>query len=95
LKLSSGTFLRQLTLSYRRAPVGARVLTVKLGFVKTKMTAGLKPPGGLSAEPRAIGEGVFRSTQRNSDVDYLPRIWLVVMLIIKAIPERVFKTMKI
>ena len=79
----------------RCAPHGVRIVTVKPGFVRTKMTEGMKLPRRLTADPRAIGEGIYRSTQTQTDVLYFPRVWAYLMLIIKVIPERVFKQMKL
>jgi decaprenylphospho-beta-D-erythro-pentofuranosid-2-ulose 2-reductase len=79
----------------RCAPGGVRVVTVKPGFVRTRMTEGMALPPRLTAEPRAIGEGIYRATGAGADVVYLPRIWGLVMLIIRTIPEAAFKRMKI
>ena len=79
----------------RCAPKGVRVVTVKPGFVRTKMTEGMKLPPRLTAEPRAIGEGIYRATVGSADSVYLPWIWAPIMAVIGSIPERIFKTMKI
>jgi short-subunit dehydrogenase len=73
-----------------------RVVTVKPGFVRTKMTAGMKLPGLLTAEPAEVGEAIFRATAvRARDVVYVKPIWLIVMTIIKLIPESIFKRLKL
>src|SRR4051794_12389565 len=48
----------------RLAPSGVKVLTVKPGFVRTRMTAGLKLPPLLTAEPEEVGR-----EQRRRDRD--------------------------
>ena len=45
----------------RLAGTGVRVVTVKPGFVRTKMTAGLKLPGPLTAEPEEVAEAIYRA----------------------------------
>jgi short-subunit dehydrogenase len=73
-----------------------RVITVKPGYVRTRMTAGMKLPGLLTAEPDELAEAIYRATAvRPRDVIYVKPIWLVVMTIIKLIPEPVFRRLKL
>ena len=69
---------------------GVRVITIKPGFVDTPMTFG-RPGMFLVASPEAVGRGIYRAVTRGKDVAYLPWFWWGIMLIIKSIPERVFK----
>ena len=78
----------------RLYPSGVRVITVKPGFVDTAMTYGL-PGLFLVASPQDIGERIARSLDRKQDVVYLPWFWRYIMLIIKHIPEPVFKRLKL
>lgn len=78
----------------RLFPAGVRVVTVKPGFVDTKMTYG-KPGLFLVATPEAVARGVYKAVARNKDVVYLPWFWRWLMFIIRNIPERVFKRMKL
>jgi len=71
------------------------VMTVKPGFVNTKMTAGLNLPEKLTAEPSEVAEDIFNAQQKGQDILYTKWIWRYVMLIIKHIPEFVFKKMSI
>lgn len=73
---------------------GVRVITVKPGFVDTAMTYGL-PGLFLVASPQDIGERIVRALDKPADVVYLPWFWRYIMLIIKHIPEPVFKRMKL
>lgn len=73
---------------------GVNVLTIKPGFVDTPMTAGFKK-NFLFARPESIARGIVRAIDRKKDVVYLPGFWRGIMLIIKLIPERVFKKMKL
>jgi decaprenylphospho-beta-D-erythro-pentofuranosid-2-ulose 2-reductase len=71
----------------------ARVITVKPGFVRTRMTKDMKPPGLL---PEEVAQAIFNAvTVRPRDVIYVKPVWLVIMAIIKAIPEPVFKKLRI
>ena len=80
----------------RLAPAGLRVLTVKPGFVRTQMTAGMKLPPLLTAEAREVGRAIFAAAEKGSgDVIYVRRIWRVVMMVITSIPERIFKRLRL
>lgn len=70
---------------------GVHVMTVLPGFVRTKMTAGMDLPPRLTAEPEAVAEAIFNAAAKRRDVIYVKPIWRLVMTVIKAIPERVFK----
>jgi decaprenylphospho-beta-D-erythro-pentofuranosid-2-ulose 2-reductase len=73
---------------------GVQVITIKPGFVDTAMTYGL-PGLFLVASPQYIGERIVNSLEKPADVVYLPWFWRYIMLIIKCIPEPVFKRMKL
>jgi short-subunit dehydrogenase len=78
----------------RLFPAGVRVITVKPGFVDTAMTFGL-PGLFLVASPADVGESIVKSLERRADVIYVPWFWRYIMLIIKSIPETVFKRLKL
>ncbi|MGJ0332203.1 SDR family oxidoreductase [Aliarcobacter cryaerophilus] len=71
------------------------VLTVKPGFVNTKMTEHLDLPAKLTAEPEDVAKDIFNAQQKGKDVLYTKSIWRLIMLIIKHIPEWKFKGMSI
>lgn len=81
-------------LRQRMAKVGVNVLTIKPGFVDTPMTRDFKK-GALWAKPEAIARGIARAADRGRSVAYLPGFWLLIMLIIRHIPEFVFKRIKL
>lgn len=74
---------------------GVQVLTVKPGFVHTKMTEHLDLPQKLTATPNEVAEDIFNAQQKGRNVLYTKPIWMVIMLIIKHIPEFLFKKMSI
>jgi len=76
-------------LRQRLAKVGVNVVTIKPGFVDTPMTAAF-PKGPLWARPEAVAAGIVRAIDRRKNTVYLPGFWLPIMLVIRAIPERVF-----
>ena len=69
---------------------GVRVVTLKPGFVDTPMTAAL-PKSPLFASAESVGRGVVRAMESVADVVYLPFYWRIVMFLIRALPERIFK----
>ena len=74
---------------------GVEVLTVKPGFVATKMTAELDLPAKLTAQPEDVAKDIFIAQQEGKDILYTKPIWRVIMMIIKMIPEWKFKGMSI
>jgi len=81
-------------LRQRLAKVGVNVLTIKPGFVDTPMTRNFRK-GVLWAKPEAIARGIVRAADRGRSVVYLPGFWLPIMLIIRHIPEFIFKRIKL
>ncbi|MES1982977.1 MAG: SDR family oxidoreductase [Pseudomonadota bacterium] len=73
---------------------GVRVITIKPGFVDTAMTFGL-PGLFLVASPQRVGEHIAQTLDHAFDVVYLPWFWRWIMLIIKLIPEPIFKRLKL
>lgn len=78
----------------RLFPAGVQVLTVKPGFVDTAMTFGM-PGLFLVATPAGVGERIARAVEQGRDVLYVPWFWRWIMLIIRTIPERIFKRLKL
>ncbi len=74
---------------------GVRVVTVIPGFVDTAMTAGMELPAALTAQPARVGRDVVRAWRKGRDVVYSIGIWRWIMLVIRSIPETVFKRLDI
>jgi len=69
-----------------------QVLTVKPGFMDTKMTEGLPLNPALTATPKKAAEGIYKAYKNKKDVAYvLP----IIMMIIRNIPEFIFKKLKL
>jgi short-subunit dehydrogenase len=69
---------------------GVAVVTVKPGFVDTPMTAHLKK-NPLFASPAAVAKGIRKAIAGGADVVYLPGFWRWILLIIRLLPEWLFK----
>jgi short-subunit dehydrogenase len=69
---------------------GLSVLCVKPGFVKTGMTAGLKPPP-FAGEPEQVAKAVVRAMDARRPLIYAPAIWALIMLVIRLLPRFVMR----
>ncbi len=78
----------------RLSKSGVTVVTVKPGLVDTPMTASMKK-GLLFAQPRKVGKGIYQAMMKGKQVVYLPWFWGPIMLVVKSIPESVFKKVSI
>lgn len=73
---------------------GVNVLTIKPGFVDTPMTADIDK-NFLFVKPEAVAIAISNAIDKKKDVIYVPWFWRYIMLIIKLIPEFVFKRLKL
>src|SRR6266704_950934 len=69
---------------------GVAVVTIKPGLIDTPMTASVKK-GLLTASAKSVGEGIYHAMKSRKDVVYLPWFWRPIILVIRSIPEPVFK----
>lgn len=79
----------------RLQSANVKVLTVKPGFVNTQMTAEMDLPDKLTGQPEAVAEDIYKAQQKGCSVLYTLWMWKWVMLIIKSIPEFVFKRLNL
>lgn len=77
-------------LDHRFRAKGLRTVCVKPGFVRTGMTEGLKAPP-FAGEPDAVAADVVRAMDRGRPVVYTPRIWALIMLVIRWLPRFVMR----
>ena len=79
----------------RLAGRGVEVLTVLPGFVATRMTEGMDLPARLTCQPEDVARAISRGLERKRSVIYVRPVWRLIMAIITAIPEPIFKKMRI
>lgn len=91
-KAAVSTFLGGLRQRLNRN--GVNVLTIKPGFVDTPMTRAFKK-GPLWATPAHVAHGIVRAIDRRASVAYLPWFWRPIMFVIRAIPEFVFRRIRL
>jgi short-subunit dehydrogenase len=73
---------------------GVSVVTLKPAFVDTPMTAGLRQ-GPLFVSAQRAGATIHRAIGRRTDIAYIPWFWRPIMLVIRLLPESVFKRMRL
>ncbi len=87
-KAGVSAYLEALDHKYRASRLWT--LCVKPGFVKTAMTAGLKPPP-FAGEPDGVARDIVRAMDRKLPLVYTPGIWRLVMFVIKRLPRVVMR----
>jgi decaprenylphospho-beta-D-erythro-pentofuranosid-2-ulose 2-reductase len=75
----------------RLGRTGIKVITVKPGFVATRMTEGLNLPARLTATPEQTAADILRALEKGRQVVYTRWFWRIIMLVIVHLPERIFK----
>ena len=71
------------------APHQVSVLTVKLGFMDTRLAYGVAPRA-LTCSPGFAAKAIRRAIDRRSMVVYVPGFWRVICFALRLIPERAF-----
>ncbi|MDL1912925.1 MAG: SDR family NAD(P)-dependent oxidoreductase [Bergeyella sp.] len=71
------------------------VLTIKPGFMATKMTEGLALNPKLTATPVQAADIIYKAYKKKRNVVYVLPVWWVIMMIIRNIPEQIFKKLKL
>jgi short-subunit dehydrogenase len=69
-------------------------MTIKPGFVSTPMTSHLKQ-SPLFVKPDFIAKEIIRGIEQGLDVMYIPSYWRFIMMIIRALPEKIFMKLNI
>ncbi len=70
---------------------GINVITVKPGWVKTKMTESINLPKLMIANPNLVGNKIFKAYKSNKGILYVPGYWFLIMFFYKMVPEFLFK----
>lgn len=68
------------------------VITIKLGFVRTKMTNHLNLSKFITSSPEQIAKIIYLAHKKKKNVVY-SKFWFLIMLLVKLIPEFIFKKM--
>ena len=77
---------------YRR---NVHVMTVVPGFVRTKMTQHLDLPERLVSRADVVAHDIYKAHLKGKDIVYTRYLWMLIMLLVKVIPEKVFKRLRL
>lgn len=75
--------------------VGVQVVDIRPGFIDTPMTQGLKLPALLLVTPEQVAPRMLRGIERGTGVLYAPGFWALIMLVIRSIPQPLFKRLNL
>jgi short-subunit dehydrogenase len=78
-------------IAHRLAPLGARAVIIKPGFVDTPMTAAFDKKGPLWAKPEAVARVIARSAEKGGPVVYAPAFWMAIMFAVRSLPWAIFR----
>jgi short-subunit dehydrogenase len=70
-------------------------MTVKPGFIRSKMTAGLPLPGPLTASPQQVASAIIKGMKKGRGTVYVLPVWRIIMLLIRNIPDVLFKRLNL
>ena len=83
-------------LRHRLAGGAVRVVLVQPGFVDTPMTAGIAKGGPLWATPDRVARDIKRAMDRGGPaILYTPWFWRPIMIVVRAVPDAVFRRTKL
>lgn len=80
---------------HRLAPQGLQIVTIKPGPTATPMTANYRQPGVRLADPDHVAELIVGGIERGRTTIYAPAIWRWIMLVIRHVPERIFRKLSL
>ena len=80
-------------LDHKFRSAGLRTVTVKPGFVRTGMTAGLPVPP-FAGDPEGVSRDIVAAMESGTPVVYTPRIWGLVLFVIRHLPRFVMRKIK-
>ena len=80
----------------RLHPSNVRVISIIPGFIATKMTKDLELPGLLTANPKKLANRIYIGYSKGgANIIFYKRIWAFFMLIIRLLPEKIFKKLEL
>jgi decaprenylphospho-beta-D-erythro-pentofuranosid-2-ulose 2-reductase len=77
-------------IAHKLAPIGARAVVIKPGFVDTPMTSAIENRGVLWSTPKAVASVIVKAERSGGPTVYAPRYWRLIMLVIRHLPVFAF-----
>jgi short-subunit dehydrogenase len=78
-------------LRQRLAGTGVHVVTVVAGYCNTRKMAGKSMPRFLTSQPQQVADAILAAERAKKNVIYVLPIWRPIMLLVRLIPEQLFK----
>ena len=72
-------------------PYNVHVMTIKPGYVATRMVAHKKLPPYITASTQRVAKDIVKGFKRRSSVVYIMWLWRYIMAVVRLIPEFIFK----
>jgi decaprenylphospho-beta-D-erythro-pentofuranosid-2-ulose 2-reductase len=88
-KAGLSTFLQGLRIRCRAR--GCEVMTVKPGFVNTKMTEQLRLPKSLIVEPESLARKIRNQQTKKMAVGYPNLTWKIIAFVVRILPESIIR----
>lgn len=82
-------------LQHRLANTSVKVVLIKPGPTATPMTAHLKEQAGRMADVHVVAQQVVAGIRRQQPVVFAPEKWALIMMVIRHLPDFVFKRLDI
>jgi decaprenylphospho-beta-D-erythro-pentofuranosid-2-ulose 2-reductase len=82
-------------IAHKLAPLGARAVLIKPGFVDTPMTASFTKKGLLWSQPEQVARVIGVAARRGGPIVYAPAFWQLIMLIIRHLPTFFYNRLNI
>lgn len=72
-------------------PYNVHVMTIKPGYVATRMVAHKKLPPYITTSTQRVAKDIVKGFKRRSSVVYTMWLWRYIMAVVRLIPEFIFK----
>jgi short-subunit dehydrogenase len=82
-------------LAHRFAGTSVSVTLIKPGPTRSSMTAHLAEAGARLAEPSRVAVDIVNGIEAQKPVVYTPRIWQIIMMVIRHLPRRIFHRLNV
>ena len=76
-------------------PYNVNVITVKPGFIKSKMTKNINFNKLLTSTPDVVAKDVFIAWKKKKCILYTPWYWKYILIVIRLIPEKIFQKLNL
>jgi hypothetical protein len=73
---------------------GVHVITIKPGFMATKMTRDMNLPKPFTASPQAAAKQIVKAIRTKRNKVYIIPVWRYISLVIQLVPDSIFKKLR-